>query len=105
MQSLTYRLVPSPTTEALSVVTSLQHAVSSNLDSSAVSPSKLNGGKAAIPLKLALFNLSKYVKEEEFAVEFMIRGGTKDLLRLIEHSEGGLSGNTLAVSQLSVSYG
>lgn len=55
-------------------------------------------GKSATPLKLALFNLQKYVKEEEFSVEFMMRGGTRTLIRLIERTEGGLSGNSLAVS-------
>lgn len=50
-----------------------------------------------LPLKLALFNFQKYIKEEEFAVEFMLKGGVRTLVRLLERSHGGLTGNSLAV--------
>jgi len=80
---LIIRLVPSPTTEALAVVTSL----------------KVNStrGSMGLPLKLALFNLQKYAKEEDFAVEFMLKGGMRILVRLFDAS-AGLSSNSLAVS-------
>jgi hypothetical protein len=62
-------------------------------------PTLLNAhAEDTIPLKLALFNLSKYVREEDFAVEFMSRGGMGTLMRLLERKEGGLTGNSLAVS-------
>jgi hypothetical protein len=67
-------------------------------DSTTSLPSLPTHANATLSLKLALFNLQKYVKEEEFAVEFMLRGGTKNLVQLIQRSEGGLTGNSLAVS-------
>ena len=82
-------------TEALTVVNSLKYSSknASLNDSTASLPDQ-----AVIPLKLALFNLSKFIKEEEFAAEFMIRGGVKMLIELLERREGGLSGNSLAVT-------
>lgn len=50
-----------------------------------------------LPLKLALFNLQKHVKEEDFAAEFLLKGGVRILVHLLERAEGGLSGNALAV--------
>jgi len=50
------------------------------------------------PLKLALFNLSKYIKEEDFAVDFMLKGGMKALLNLLERRDDTFFGNTMAVS-------
>lgn len=52
-----------------------------------------------LPAKLALFNLQKYIKEDDFAVEFMLKGGVKFLVDLIT-DEGPriLTGNSLAVS-------
>lgn len=88
------RLVPSPATEALAVVISLQQALlRSDL------PGTTRDESHTIPLKLALFNLQKHVKEEEFSVEFMLRGGVHDLVSLLQDSDGGLSGNSLAVSE------
>ncbi len=49
-------------------------------------------------LKLALFNLQKYVKEEEFASDFLLRGGVKLVVGLLEKKDKGLTGNSLAVS-------
>ena len=89
------RLVPSPVTEALSVVTSLKVACSNGTNDTVALG---DGGTTHIPLKLALFNLQKYVKEEEFSVEFMIRGGMNDLVQLLQRTENALSGNSLAVS-------
>ncbi|WWC63902.1 uncharacterized protein I303_106507 [Kwoniella dejecticola CBS 10117] len=88
------KLVPSPATEALVVVTSLKASArrGSLADSNLDLPTSADG----IPLKLALFNLQKYIKEEDFAVEFMLKGGMKMLVRLLERNEGGLSGNSLA---------
>ena len=84
------------------MVHSLQNsAVRPSLDSSAALPEM--GGT---PLKLALFNLSKYIKEEDFAVEFMLRGGVKMLVDLVARVENPLSGNSLAVSSRIVAvYG
>ena len=95
MSSRRYRLVPSPMTEALTVVDSLKHSVK---DDSPRGSEASNFDGHIIPLKLALFNLSKFVREEEFAVEFMIRGGVRLLIELLERKVGGLSGNSLAVS-------
>ncbi|ORX39155.1 hypothetical protein BD324DRAFT_618673 [Kockovaella imperatae] len=93
------KLVPSPMTEALTVVNSLRlSAENMGPDGAdASSPEKNN-----IPLKLALFNLSKYVREEEFSVEFMIRGGVKLLVQLLEQKDGGLTGNSLAYASQGV---
>lgn len=90
------RLVPSPSTEALSVVTSLKAARSARRSTSTAHQPDEHSN--IIPLKLALFNLQKYVREEEFSVEFMMRGGVSDLVDLLQREEAGLSGNTLAVS-------
>lgn len=93
--TLTSRLVASPATEALSVVTSLRAARNATLSTStAHHPDEQFN---AMPLKLALFNLQKYVREEEFSVEFMMRGGVSDLVNLLTREETALSGNTLAV--------
>ena len=54
-------------------------------------------------LKLALFNLQKYIQEEDFAFEFLLRGGVKTLVRILERLDGALTGNSLAVSNQSVS--
>lgn len=52
-----------------------------------------------LPLKLALFNLQKYIKEEDFAVEFMLKGGVGLLVELVENEDPKaiLTGNSLAV--------
>ncbi|WWC72975.1 uncharacterized protein I206_106939 [Kwoniella pini CBS 10737] len=88
------KLVPSAATEALVVITSLRSSArrGSLADSNLDLPTSSDG----IPLKLALFNLQKYIKEEDFAVEFMLKGGMKMLVRLLERHEGGLGGNSLA---------
>jgi len=96
------RLVPSPVTEALSVVTSLKVACTNGTSETVALG---DGGTTPIPLKLALFNLQKYVKEEEFAVEFMLRGGMSDLVLLLQRTEHTLAGNSLAVSFRKVSPG
>jgi hypothetical protein len=90
------RLVLSPASEAVAAVTSLKYA-EQNKSHSNDSAIALGNNVNVIPLKLALFNLSKYVKEDDFAVEFMIRGGTKVLVALLERGDRGLTGNTLAV--------
>jgi hypothetical protein len=94
------RLVPSPTTEALAVVTSLKvSAQQPKLESTPALNTHTQTDGMGIPLKLALFNLQKYIKEEDFAVEFMMRGGMRMLVRMLEQDgEGGLAGNSLAVS-------
>ena len=88
--------MPSPATEALAVAISLKDASQSP---SAMDSTVVLTDQQALPLKLALFNLSKYIKEEEFAVEFMGRGGTSTLVELLDNEQGGISGNSLAVSQ------
>jgi engulfment/cell motility protein 1 len=97
---ITTRLVPSPTTEALAVVTSLKvSAQQPKLESTPALKTQTQTEGMGIPLKLALFNLQKYIKEEDFAVEFMMRGGMRMLVRMLERDgEGGLAGNSLAVS-------
>lgn len=100
---LTFRLVPAPVTEALAVVTSLhtargketQAAGGTNGTTTIVLPNKVE----TLPLKLALFNLQKYIKEEDFAVEFMLKGGVGLLVELVENEEpkSALTGNSLAV--------
>ena len=84
-------------TEALTVVNSLKYSS----DHEIINESKVSlADLAVVPVKLALFNLSKYIREQEFAVEFMIRGGVRLLIDLLERQHGGLSGNSLAVSFL-----
>ncbi|WVQ73600.1 hypothetical protein IAR50_003179 [Cryptococcus sp. DSM 104548] len=89
------KLCASPTTEALIVVASLKASI--RRDSL---PESTSGQSASsidvIPLKLALFNLQKFVKEEDFSVEFLLKGGMKILIRLLEKDESGLTGNSLA---------
>ncbi|KAK8844114.1 hypothetical protein IAR55_006908 [Kwoniella newhampshirensis] len=88
------KLAPSPATEALVVVFSLKaSAQRSSLGDSTVN---IPASAETIPLKLALFNLQKYIKEEDFAVEFMLKGGMRILVRFLERKEGGLTGNSLA---------
>lgn len=49
-----------------------------------------------LPLKLALFNFQKFIGEEEFAAEFLLKGGMRKLIKILD-LEGGLRGNALAV--------
>ncbi|ODN81097.1 hypothetical protein L202_03192 [Cryptococcus amylolentus CBS 6039] len=96
------KLCAAPTTEALIVVSSLKSAIRrdslpestfSHTPSHTPSPSNLD----TIPLKLALFNLQKFVKEEDFSVEFLLIGGMRILIRLLGKEETGLvTGNSLA---------
>ncbi|WVR08927.1 hypothetical protein IAU60_005986 [Kwoniella sp. DSM 27419] len=88
------KLVPSPTTEALVVVHSLKAAAAR--DTLGDGTIKIAESSDAIPLKLALFNLQKYIKEEDFAVEFILHNGVGMLVKLLERDEGGLTGNSLA---------
>jgi hypothetical protein len=94
-------------TEALAVVDSLRAASqlptltnesSLTLNTTLIS----NTDRKVLPLKMALFNLQKYIKEGEFVVEFMLKGGLKLLMALLERSSGGLTGNSLAVCQSHV---
>jgi engulfment/cell motility protein 1 len=80
------------------VVNSLKSAAQSIVPSSMAEP-EINEA-SVLPLKLAWFNLQKYIKEEDFAVEFMLRGGMRKLVILLEKEHGGLVGNSLAVSAL-----
>jgi len=93
-------------TEALAVVDSLRAASQlptltneSSLTLNTVLIS--NTDRKVLPLKMALFNLQKYIKEGEFVVEFMLKGGLKLLMALMERSSGGLAGNSLAVCRNS----
>jgi engulfment/cell motility protein 1 len=96
------RLVASPTTEALAVIQSLK-AASHRTSLNESTPALLKVTAETIPLKLALFNLSKYIHEEDFAIEFMLRGGMRTLMKLLERNESGLPGNSLAVRYLASS--
>ncbi|KAL1920080.1 uncharacterized protein VTP21DRAFT_1226 [Calcarisporiella thermophila] len=49
-------------------------------------------------LKTAIFSLQKYLKEEDFAEEFLVRGGLNPLKEII----GSASGNTLAYALTSL---
>jgi engulfment/cell motility protein 1 len=103
---LILRLAPSPTTEALAVISSLKlylaqphqnsHQRLLSADQSSINLSTDSHGRDGISLKLALFNLQKYIKEEDFVIDFMLKGGVKMLVRLME-GDSGLSGNSLAV--------
>lgn len=87
------RLVAAPISEALAVVASL-HAATGRSESTAdlTLPSNVD----ILPTKLALFNLQKYIKEDDFAVEFMSKGGVKLLVEMIQKNEDCLTGNSLA---------
>lgn len=63
----------------------------------------LDKDKKVLPLKMALFNLQKYIKEADFAVEFMLKGGLKTLVKLLERDVGGMGANSLAVSASQIS--
>lgn len=94
---LTARLVAAPVTEALAVVASL-HAARGKMED-AKDTVVLPNNAEVLPAKLALFNLQKFIKEDDFAVEFMLKGGVKILVDLIEKDDKtGLTGNSLAVS-------
>jgi len=90
-------------TEALSVVDSLRAASqlpSLTNESSLTLNTTLTSttDRKVLPLKMALFNLQKYIKEGDFAVELMLKGGLRLLIALVERVSGGLTGNSLAVS-------
>lgn len=87
------RLCASPTTEALIVVASLK---STRRRSLAGSTPDTPPAEDVLPLKLALFNFQKFVSEEEFTAEFLLKGGMRTLVKILE-SENGLTGNALAV--------
>ncbi len=80
------RLVSSPAVEAVDSVAGLQYAIDP-LTPLASMPS----GKLAVPLKLTIFNITKYLKEPPFADEFLRRGGLDLLIRLIAHGSADLS--------------
>jgi hypothetical protein len=88
--------VPAPVTESLAVVAALTaaagRAAPDALTDNVVLPSKSD----VLPPKLALFNLQKYIKENDFAVEFMHKGGVRLLIDLVESENVVLTGNTLA---------
>jgi hypothetical protein len=58
--------------------------------------------RKSLSLKMALFNLQKFIKEGEFVVEFMLKGGLRLLIALLERTSGGLTGNSLAVSNMGL---
>ncbi|ODO06045.1 hypothetical protein L198_01274 [Cryptococcus wingfieldii CBS 7118] len=94
------KLCAAPTTEALIVVSSLKSAIRRDSvpeSTSSHTPSPSLSNLDTIPLKLALFNLQKFVREEDFSFEFLLKGGMKILIRLLEQEETGLvTGNSLA---------
>lgn len=97
------RLAPSPTTEALAVLTSFKTYLSQpthrrlpSVDQSSLNLAADGHARDGISLKLALFNLQKYIGEEDFVADFVSKGGVKMLVRLMA-ADGGLSGNSLAV--------
>jgi len=49
--------------------------------------------QAQPPLKLSLFNLNRYIREEEFSHEFMLKGGMQLLVKLLSiHDHSGKGG-------------
>lgn len=56
---------------------------------------------AKVPLKLAMFNVQKYIQEAEFAVDFMLKDGVRMLVGLMDGDR--LPPNTLAVRDLPLS--
>ena len=78
------RLVNAPKLEAIEVVERLS--------------TNDNENSAAAPLRMTLFNLAKYIKEEQFATEFLQRDGLAELVNIINISHG----NMLAVRFLLV---
>lgn len=97
------RLVAAPITEALAVVASLHTAKGKKADGDGANGATaivLPNKAEVLPLKLALFNLQKYIKEDDFAVEFMLKGGVSLLVELVEKDDPktALTGNSLAVS-------
>ncbi|TXT13206.1 hypothetical protein VHUM_01607 [Vanrija humicola] len=91
----TLKLVAAPVTEALAVVASL-HAARGKMED-AKDTVVLPNNAEVLPAKLALFNLQKFIKEDDFAVEFMLKGGVNILVDLIEKDDKtGLTGNSLA---------
>lgn len=87
------RLCASPTTEALIVVASLKSTCRRSLTESMPD---IPLAEDILPLKLALFHFQKFVGEEEFAAEFLLKGGMRTLIKILD-LEGGLTGNALAV--------
>lgn len=91
--------------EALDTISALSYALQPKIPI-ASSPS----GSPQPPLKLVLFKLDKYIQEEEFSHEFMLKGGMQLLVRLLSEGpsqkrmesagsgiDAALSGNALAV--------
>ena len=68
----------SPSLEALDTISALSYALQP-LSPIPTSPSK----QIQPPLKLSLFKLQKYIKEEEFSHEFMLKGGMQLLVKLL----------------------
>ncbi|WVO22443.1 uncharacterized protein IAS62_003773 [Cryptococcus decagattii] len=88
----TLKLCVSPTTEALIIVASLKSACGRSLKESMPD---IPLAEDILPLKLALFNFQKFIGEEEFAAEFLLKGGMRKLIKILD-LEGGLRGNALA---------
>ncbi|KIR28517.1 hypothetical protein I309_02441 [Cryptococcus deuterogattii LA55] len=88
----TLKLCASPTTEALIVVASLKSTCRRTLTESMPD---IPLAEDILPLKLALFHFQKFVGEEEFAAEFLLKGGMRTLIKILD-LEGGLTGNALA---------
>jgi hypothetical protein len=76
--------VPSPALEALDTISALSYALQP-LSPIPSSPRH----QAQPPLKLSLFNLNKYIREEEFSHEFMLKGGMQLLVKLLSISDHG----------------
>jgi len=76
--------VPSPALEALDTISALSYALQP-LSPIPSSPRH----QAQPPLKLSLFNLNKYIREEEFSHEFMVKGGMQLLVKLLSIPDHG----------------
>jgi hypothetical protein len=113
-------VVASPALEALDTISAMSYALQP------LSPIPASPTKQVQPgLKLSLFKLHSYIKEEEFSHEFMLKGGMQLLVKLLsitdddhraermfEGQKGNkafgadqaacpLTGNMLAVSRIS----
>jgi hypothetical protein len=75
----TIRVVASPALEALDTISAMSYALQPLSPILPASPTRQNQPG----LKLSLFKLHSYIKEEEFSHEFMLKGGMQLLVKLL----------------------
>lgn len=121
-QCRTIRVVASPALEALDTISAMSYALQPLSPILPASPTR----QTRPGLKLSLFKLHSYIKEEEFSHEFMLKGGMQLLVKLlsvtdenyqaedasgvqednkisrVDQAVSPLTGNMLAVSRVSL---